>query len=177
MYTRCIEGQEPEVFELWAFAEDGICEIHPYARFQISKDFVEETFYSHFFKAQKIRIPFLSHRSVNGSVQWIDFPCLFGETGNLTAAWTENTFVYGWGINPTVILNRPIRRHTTFESVPINLHALECRANHYRLRRIRVDWRQATERELHARILQDIRDKVISDASSYDGLFEESNSD
>ena len=43
-YIHCIEGQETEVFELWAFAEDGIREIHPYARVQISDDFVGETF-------------------------------------------------------------------------------------------------------------------------------------
>ena len=39
MYTRCIEGQEPKVFELWAFDEDGICEVHPYDRVQISDHF------------------------------------------------------------------------------------------------------------------------------------------
>ena len=34
-YIRCIEVREPEAFELWAFAEDGICKVHPYARVQI----------------------------------------------------------------------------------------------------------------------------------------------
>ena len=174
-YIRCIEGREPEVFELWAFDEDRIREIHLCARFQISNYFVGETFYSHFFNAREIRIPFLGRRSVNGSVQWLDVPRPFIETRNLTATWTENTLVYGWGTNPTVIMNRPIRRRKT-ESVPINLRDLSCQANHDRLRRIRVEWRQAIERELHTRILLDIRDEVLSDDSN-DGWIEESDSD
>ena len=27
-YIRCIDGREPEAFELWALAEDGICKVH-----------------------------------------------------------------------------------------------------------------------------------------------------
>ena len=38
-YICCIDGREPEAFELWAFAEDGICKVHPYAWVQISDDF------------------------------------------------------------------------------------------------------------------------------------------
>ena len=53
-YTRCIKGREPEVFELWAFDEEKSCKVHPYAWFQISNDFVGETFYSHFFNAREI---------------------------------------------------------------------------------------------------------------------------
>ena len=52
MYTCCIEGQEPEVFELWDFSEDGICQVHPYARVPNSDNFVRENFYSHFFNAR-----------------------------------------------------------------------------------------------------------------------------
>ena len=52
MYIRCIEGPEPEVFELWDFAEDRIREIHPYIRVQISNNLVRENFYSHFFNAR-----------------------------------------------------------------------------------------------------------------------------
>ena len=62
MYTSCIEGWEPEIFELWVCAEDRNREVHPYDK-----------------------------------------------TGNLTTSWTENTFVYGWGTNPTVIPHRIIR--------------------------------------------------------------------
>ena len=78
MYTRCIESQEPEVFEPWDFAEDGIREVHPYARVQIIDDFIGETFYTHFFNAREVRIPFLGRRSVNVSVKWLDVPHSFG---------------------------------------------------------------------------------------------------
>ena len=87
-YIRCIKGWDPEAFELWDFSEDGICEVHLYAWFQISDDFVGETFNSNFLNVQEIRIPFLGCISVNGSVQWLDVSRPFGETGNLTAAWT-----------------------------------------------------------------------------------------
>ena len=30
-FTRCIEGREPEIFEVLTFTDDGICEVHPYA--------------------------------------------------------------------------------------------------------------------------------------------------
>ena len=85
-YICCIEGWDPEAFELWAFAEDRICEVYPFARVQTSDDFTEDTFYSHFFNAREIQIPFLDRISVNGSVQWIDVPRPFGETGIVTAA-------------------------------------------------------------------------------------------
>ena len=45
-YIRCIDGREPEAFELWAFVEDGIREVRPYAWVQISDNFTEDTFYS-----------------------------------------------------------------------------------------------------------------------------------
>ena len=92
-FTRCIEVQEPEIYELWNFADDRICEVHPFARVQISDDFTRGTFHTHFFNARAVRIPFLVRRSVNGSVQWLDVPRLFGETGVATAAWTENIYV------------------------------------------------------------------------------------
>ena len=54
VYIRCIDGREPEAFELWAFAEDRFREVHPFARVQISDDFTEGTFYSQFFNAGQI---------------------------------------------------------------------------------------------------------------------------
>ena len=110
VYFRCINGREPEAFELWAFAEDIILKVHPYAHFQISDDFTEDTFYSHFFNARQIWIPFLSRRFVNGSFRWLDVPRPFGKTVSLVAAWTENTYVNSWSNNPNVIPNRPIRQ-------------------------------------------------------------------
>ena len=128
----CIDGRELKDFELWALTEDGIREVHLFARVQTSYDFTEDTFYSHFFNARQIQIPFLGHRAVNGSVLWIDFPRPFGKAGSRVAAWNENTFVISWGNNPTVIPNRPIMRRS-IESVPVNPHTLAYRANQKRL--------------------------------------------
>ena len=68
-FTRCIEGRQPKIYEFWTFADDGIREVHPYARVQISNDFIGENVYTHFFNAREFRIPFLGRRSVNRSVQ------------------------------------------------------------------------------------------------------------
>ena len=70
-YIRCIDGREPEAFELWDFSEDGIHEVHPFARVQIKDDLTKDTFYTHFFNARQIQIPFLGRRSANRSVQWL----------------------------------------------------------------------------------------------------------
>ena len=134
MYIRCIEGREPEVFELWAFAEDGIRKIHLYARVQISDDFVGETFYSHFLNAREIRIPFLVRRAVNGSVQWLDVPRAAAQAGSPVATWPENTFVYSWVTYPIVITpNVSTIWRIAIDNVPVNLHTITCRANHKHL--------------------------------------------
>ena len=73
-FTRCIKGQEPDICELWNFADDRICEVHPFARVQISNDFIGETIHTHFFNANEVQIPLLGRRSVNGIVQWLDIP-------------------------------------------------------------------------------------------------------
>ena len=95
-YIRCIDGREPKDFELWVFSEDVICKVHPFARLQIRDDFTEDTFYTDFFNARQIQIPFLVCRTVNGSVQWIDDLCAALQDGSFcqVANWTENTFVY-----------------------------------------------------------------------------------
>ena len=147
-------------------------EIHPYARVQISNNFIGENFHTQFFNAQEVRIPFLGRRSVNGSVQWLDVPWSFSETGISTAAWTENTFFNLWGTNPTMISIVPIIRRTTFPDVPINLRAVSRRACHDRFQRNCVERIQTLQRELHTRIILDIHDKVLSDDSD-DGWLEE----
>ena len=68
VHIRCINSRVPEAFELWAFAEDGICEVRLFARVQLRDNFTEDTFYTDFFNAGQIIIPFLGHRYVNGSV-------------------------------------------------------------------------------------------------------------
>ena len=34
-YIRCLNGRVPEAFEVWALAEDGVREVHPYARVKL----------------------------------------------------------------------------------------------------------------------------------------------
>ena len=106
----------PEIYELWTFDDDEICEVHPYARVKISDDFIGEIFYTHFFNAREVRIPFLGRISINGSVQWFNVPRPFGETGIATAAWPKNIYVKIWGTNPTKIPNVTINRRATFLS-------------------------------------------------------------
>ena len=95
-YTRCIEGWEPKIYELWTFAEGVSGEAYMFAQVQISNDFSGETFHTHFSNEKSVRIPFLGRRSVNGSVQWLDIPRPFVKTGVATAAWTENIYVKLW---------------------------------------------------------------------------------
>ena len=49
---RYIDGRVPKDFELWAFAEDEFCEVHPFSRVQLRDDFTEDTFYTKFFNAR-----------------------------------------------------------------------------------------------------------------------------
>ena len=124
-YIRWIDGRYPEDFELWAFAEDEIHEFHTFSRVQIRDDFIRETFYSHFFNARKIQIPFLGCIYVNRSVQWLDVPraALQAESFCCVTTWTENTLVYSWGPYPTVIPpNVSTNRQLEIEDVPVNPH-------------------------------------------------------
>ena len=34
-YIRCLNGRVPKAFELWVLADDGVREVHPYARFKL----------------------------------------------------------------------------------------------------------------------------------------------
>ena len=104
---------------------------------------------------------------MNRSVQWLNVPRAAPQAGICVATWTENTFVYSWGPYRTVIPpNASNIWLRAIENVPVNPYTLACQANNKRLQLICVERRKDFERELHARILQDIRDG--SDASFYD---------
>ena len=64
-YIRCLDGLLPEAYELWALAEDGVCEDHPNTRIKLLDDFRQDTFHTHFFNARRFQITFLGRRSVN----------------------------------------------------------------------------------------------------------------
>ena len=57
-----------KAYELWALDEDGVREVHPYARFILLSKFREDIFHTHFFNARLFQIPFLGRRAVNESI-------------------------------------------------------------------------------------------------------------
>ena len=123
------EGRDPEIYELWTFADDGIFEVNPYARVRISDNFIGDTFHTHFFNAREVRIPFFGCKYVSRSVQWLDVPGPFVENVIANAAWTENIYVNLWGTNPTGITSVHINGRTTFPNVTINLFTVARRAH------------------------------------------------
>ena len=101
-YIRCLKGQVPECYELWDLNEDGVREVHPYARVGLLSDFREGTFHTQFFNSQKFHIPFLGRRAVNKSVKFLDVVCTTQHV-RIRVNYTPNIFVHSWGINPTDI--------------------------------------------------------------------------
>ena len=71
-YIRCLNGRVPEVFEVWDLAEDGVCEVHPYARVKLQSKFREDTFQTFLFNARQFQIPFLGPRALNMRVEFLD---------------------------------------------------------------------------------------------------------
>ena len=51
-YICCLDGRVPGAYELWDLAEDGVCEVHPYARVRLLSEFREDIFHTHFFNAR-----------------------------------------------------------------------------------------------------------------------------
>ena len=43
-YIHCLGGRVPEAYKPWALVEDGVREVHLYARFRILSKFREDTF-------------------------------------------------------------------------------------------------------------------------------------
>ena len=72
LHIRCLNGRVPKTFEVWALAEDGVREVHPYARVKLLSDFRKYNFHTHFFNAQQFQIPFLGFRALNDIVEFID---------------------------------------------------------------------------------------------------------
>ena len=95
-FTRCVDGREPEIHELWTFAKDRTREVHPFAWIKIIDDFTGETFHTDFLSVKGCRVDLLYQISVNGSVERLDVPRPFFDTEVATAAWTENFYVDPW---------------------------------------------------------------------------------
>ena len=49
LYISCLNVWVPEVYAFWDLAEDGVREVHPYARVKLFSEFREDTFHTQFF--------------------------------------------------------------------------------------------------------------------------------
>ena len=178
-YICCLDSQVPEAYELWALAEDGVCEVNPSTRVRLLDDFREDNFHTHFFNARRFQIPFLGRRSVNMSVKFLNAARATQEVGIRVTSWTENIFVHSWGPYPTMIPCTVSTITRRAYNAPVTPHTLVLRANNKRLRLKCVEWRRTRHRELLAIIRQDMGAEVraaLSDDSD-DGWLEGSDSD
>ena len=114
LYIRCHNGRVPEVFELWALADDKVCEVQPYAIFMIFSDFREDTFQTFFFNAQQFQITFLGRTALNASVEFLDVVSVTQHVGS-RVDYTPNIFIHSWGFNPT-------------DTIPANVSTITWRA-------------------------------------------------
>ena len=102
-YIRCLHGRVTDAFEVWALAEDGVHEVHPYARVKLLSEFMKDTFHTHFFNAQRFQIPFLGRRALNMSVEFIDVVRVTHHVGS-RVDYTQ-TFLFTPGVS--ILLIRP----------------------------------------------------------------------
>ena len=100
-YIRCLNGRVPEAFEIWALADNGVHEVHPYTRVKLLSEFREDTFHTFLFNAQIFQIPFLGRRALNNSVEFLDVVRTTQHVGS-RVDYTPNIFLHSWGFNPTV---------------------------------------------------------------------------
>ena len=76
-FIRCVGGQEPQIHELWTFAEDGITrKVHPFARVNVS-NFSGDYFHTYFMTEERRRVTIFGQTSMNVSVKWLGVPIPF----------------------------------------------------------------------------------------------------
>ena len=152
----------PEAFELWDFADDGVHEVHPYARVKLHSEFREDTFQTFFFNARKFQITFLVCRALNDSVEFLDVVRTTQHVGSCVD-YTPNIFVHSWGVNPTDIIPANVSTITRRAYDPIcYFRGFVLRSNHERLRLKRIELKRIRLKEYFAGICQDVRDKVAA---------------
>ena len=100
-YIVCLYGKVPKRYKLLSMNEQGVCEVHPFARIRLLDDFRADTFQTTFFNSRRCRIPFVSRRLLNGSVKFIRFADVTSDTEVVIS--TPNLFVHEWGTNPTTL--------------------------------------------------------------------------
>ena len=160
-YTVCLHGRVPERYELWSMNAQGFREVHPFARVRIFDNFYEDTFRNNFFNSRRCRIPFISQKLLNGSVEFIRFANV---TSYITkdVISTRNIFVHEWGSNPTMI-GPTCSSYTCRAYIPITSQkGFRKRCNHKRLRLKWVEGKRVALECHIARFRQDMRDDVAA---------------
>ena len=85
-----VGGREPQIHELWIFAEDGITrEVHPFARIDVG-NFRGDCFRTTYTTEIGRRVSIYGRKLINGSVEWLGVPAPSCSTG---VTWTENILV------------------------------------------------------------------------------------
>ena len=166
-YIRCLSGQVPEAFEIWALADNGVREVYPYARVKLLSEFREDTFHTFFFNARQLQIPFLGRRALNDSVKFID---VVRKTQHVRSRvdYTPNIFVHSCGVNPTDMIPTNFSTITRRAYDPIvSFHGFVLRSNHDCLRLKRIELKRICVKEYLARIRQDVRDEVAANTRAY----------
>ena len=132
-FTRCIGGWEPEIYEIWTLARDGIREVHCMIGSKSATILSGRLFTPNFSMHENSElISWVADLSteVSNVSMFLDH---FVKLELIPRLGLKKLYVYPWGTNPTRIPTVPIIRRTTFTNVPINLRAAERRARDDRL--------------------------------------------
>ena len=154
------------MFELWDLADDGVREVHLYARVKLCSEFREDTFQTFFFNARRLQIPFLGRRALNAIVEFLDVVRITQHVGS-RIDYTPNIFIHSRGVNPTDTLRTNVSTITRRAYDPIcYFHGFVLRSNHERLRLKQIELKRICFEELLARIRQDFRNNVSANVCS-----------
>ena len=101
-FIRCVEGQDPQMHEIWCFGSDGITrEFHPTAQLYFG-DGVVGQLWSDYLAENRRRIPILIQISINGIVEILGIPDFHRTSGPM---YTDNIMAphdtTGWGYGGT----------------------------------------------------------------------------
>ena len=109
-YIVCINGRVPEIYEVWYLNGHGVCEVHLTARVKLFDLFDKDTFRSTFYDLRRCRVPFIGHKTFNGSVEFIHYLDVIADSTSDIIS-TRNIFVHSCGnirlwfrlLDPTII--------------------------------------------------------------------------
>ena len=96
-FIRFVGGREPQIYELWTFAEDGITrKVHPFARVDVG-DFSGDCFQTYYMTEERRRVTIFGQISINMSVKWLSVPVPFYDAAGVP--WIDNILIpeLRWG--------------------------------------------------------------------------------